>query len=177
MTFESSDYRTDSSGLTVAVFVQQLPTSVGVVEIDALKELSEARDGENVRLCLHNDSDALFHSMIVLENQGTYGRPHKHIDKGECFHLIAGEMAVFSFDEKGTVTDCCHLQLDGTFMYRVAPGTYHMVIPLTSVVIYHESKIGPFVKGADSVFGSWSPDGSDVRESQQYCAQLLGELV
>tara|TARA_B110000495_G_scaffold26986_1_gene19972 strand:+ start:210 stop:461 length:252 start_codon:yes stop_codon:yes gene_type:complete len=41
-------------------------------------------------------------------------------------------------------------------IFRTPINVYHTMVPLTKYVIYHESKVGPFLKKNDSVFPSWS---------------------
>ena len=41
-------------------------------------------------------------------------------------------------------------------IFRTPLNTYHTMVPLTKFVIYHESKIGPFLKKNDSIFPKWN---------------------
>lgn len=164
--------RKDESGRSLGLFCRNLPGRVDRQLIDELKEILEQQPEKNIRLCLHEAPDALFHSMIILERQRKYYRPHKHYEKGECFHIIEGRMAVFAFDEKGNVIDSCCLDPSGVFIYRVQVNMYHAVMPLTPIVIYHESKPGPFLDNSDSIFPSWAPDDGDEEKITIYNQQL-----
>ena len=39
---------------------------------------------------------------------------------------------------------------------RTPINTFHTMIPTSKYVIYHESKIGPFLKKRDSIFPEWA---------------------
>ena len=176
MIVESPEFWIDRSGRSVGIFSKGLPRQVNWQMVAELKEMALEHTEKNVRLCLHDGPDALFHTMIIVEKMGKYYRPHKHLDKGECFHILEGSMAVFSFDDEGSVIDQFVLNPDDTFMYRVAENMYHAVIPLTPLVVYHESKIGPFLQEGDSIFAPWAPVGKDQVENDEYYQTLLGQI-
>ena len=73
---------------------------------------------------------------------GTF--PHKHLKKGETFHLIKGKMACVIFKNNGKVKFAFTLYPNDIF--RTPINVYHTQIPLTDYVIYHESTLGPFKK-------------------------------
>ena len=82
---------------------------------------------------------------------GTF--PHKHLKKGETYHLIKGKMACVIFNNKGKVTFAQAMYPNDIF--RTPINTYHTQIPLSEYVIYHEGALGPFKKG-NSVFPKWA---------------------
>lgn len=168
--------RVDDRGRSRAYFVLRKPAKVDRTLIAELKEIAARLSGRNVRLCLHDSPDAPFHEMVIVERRGRYYRPHKHRAKGESYHIIEGAMAAFVFDEDGRVVDAAELTPDGSFLYRVGEHTYHAVMPLTEQVIYHESKPGPFLGEADSIYPAWAPDGSDNEQVAAYTARLLRVL-
>lgn len=81
-------------------------------------------------------------------------------------------MGVFSFDDLGQITDACILKAKGTIIYKVAVNGYHSVMPLSKVVIYFESKPGPFEGLSDSIFPVWAPDSCEVGAVKNYRKQL-----
>tara|TARA_B100000959_G_C14419587_1_gene393916 strand:- start:91 stop:438 length:348 start_codon:yes stop_codon:yes gene_type:complete len=115
--------------------------------------------------------------MIIVEESGNYCRPHRHQDKGECFHILEGKLGIISFDNEGIVIDNVTLEAGATLMYQIATNMYHSVIPLTPSVIYHESKLGPFRKENDSLFAPWAPDGENLAECETYVSSLLSGLT
>jgi glucose-6-phosphate isomerase len=164
----------DPAAKTLSFFCLKRPVRIDSAVIRELIELGTAEGSRNVRVCLHNSPQALHHDMINLEHRGRYYRPHRHTDKGECFHIMQGEMGLFAFDIAGTVIDA--VRLASGEIYRVEIGMYHAVIPLSDMVIYHENKPGPFLGDGDSLYPDWAPDGRDVAEAEAYSRGLLHYL-
>ena len=151
----------NDSGRSPAFFALRHPAQVDTATIQELREFA-LREGRNVRLCLHFGPDADFHDMIILEHKGRYYRPHKHPEHGETWHILEGRLGVLGFDDTGKITDATVLERSTNVIYRVGLDCYHAVFPLTDVVIYHESKPGPFLGAGDAVFPEWSPSPDDA---------------
>jgi cupin fold WbuC family metalloprotein len=164
----------DTGSKTIAFFCKRHPVCVDTALLEELKKISEARGGKNVRLCLHDSPDADHHDMVILEHKGKYYRPHKHLEKGEAFHIMVGRMGVFTFDDAGNVTES--RALGSGEILRVGINMYHAVMPLTDLVIYHENKPGPFLGDKDSIFPDWAPDGIDIEKAAAYSAELANLL-
>lgn len=166
--------REDKGAKTVSFFVLQRPVKVDQTLIGELKAVSESRGGVNVRVCLHDSPDARHHDMVILEQKGKYYRPHKHLDKGEAFHVIEGCLGILAFSEQGDVIDA--VAVNPHEIYRVEAGMYHAVAPVTDQVIYHENKPGPFLGEGDSIYPDWAPDGTEVGEVEGYMSQLYAHI-
>ena len=166
----------DESGRSLGFFCQTKPIRIDPDLIEELKKTSIRMGGKNLRLCLHEDQNADFHEMIILEQKGNYYRPHKHISKGESYHIIEGTQGVFIFDDEGVVIDTCILEPQGTLIYRVGPDMYHTVMPVTDFVIYHESKPGPFIRESDSIYPEWAPDGTDIDQIAAFVNELTSQM-
>lgn len=164
----------DKSGKTPAYFCKKKPIGVSRDLIKELKNIVINSDNKNIRLCLHESPEASFHNMVILEQKGRYYRPHKHLTKGESFHIIEGSMAVFTFDDQGAVTDACILDNAGNFIYKVGINMYHAVMPLSDFVVYHEVKPGPFLGDKDSIYPPWAPSGDEPKEIKEYLSKLRG---
>ena len=134
-------------------------TSLSFINKAILNELIELGNKEktNARISMHSSSDNLLHNMIIMQQKGTYNRPHKHPQKAEAYHLIYGEEIIIIFNSQGDVIDKCFMSLQNHIIYRFEKDLFHMSIPISDMVIFHESKIGPFVRKGDSVFPDWAP--------------------
>lgn len=163
----------DEGARSLSYFCRKKPVRVNVALIAELKEIAASLGDKNVRLCLHESPDAVFHEMITLECKGKYCRPHKHLTKGETCHIIEGLIGAFVFDDGGRVIDACLLEPRGNFLYSIGVNMYHAIMPISDLVIYHESKPGPFLGEADSLYPDWVPDWSDPVKARVYMAQLL----
>ena len=107
-----------------------------------------------MRICLHKILIDKHHDMVILQQKKNFYLPHKHLKKGETYHIIKGSMASILFNNNGKIKKIYKLKKDDIF--RTPLNTYHTMIPLTKFVIYHESKIGPFLKKNDSIFPKWN---------------------
>jgi len=151
-------------------------TDVARIDREIVSQLVEesARNGNrNAQICLHTSLTANFHEMIVLGYQGHYCRPHKHTRKCESCHIIKGEVAMFVFNDDGSVAHCWVVGGDANLICRVGINQWHAIIPITKYAIYHESKPGPFLGEADSLHPDWAPDESDLVRARVYVEQLL----
>lgn len=169
---DESICRLDASGRTPAFFCKTKPLAVDTSTIDELVAYAR-RTGGDVRLCLHEGPHERFHDMIIAQHSGGYHRPHRHMDKGETWSILAGAMQAFVFDDDGGIIDARRLSAEGQFLYRVGDFQFHTLVPLSDIVVYHESKPGPFTGPGDSQFAQWAPDGSDPAATRDYLARLM----
>lgn len=177
MSLDDRDYfREDKGAKSMSFFCKKKPAMINNALIQELKNISNSRDKENARICLHEGPQSAFQNMVILEHQGKYYRPHKHLTKGETFHIIEGSMAIFIFNEEGVIIDCCVLGGKKNLIYRIEANMYHAVMPISNLVIYHESKLGPFIGEGDSIFADWAPDVADSKKITAYTAYLKGIL-
>jgi len=109
---------------------------------------------KDIRICLHPNKKTNHHDMIILQQKKNFYPPHKHKKKGETYHIIKGSMACILFTETGKIKKVCLLKKNNIF--RTPINVFHTMLPLTTYVIYHESKVGPFLKVGDSLFSKWS---------------------
>ena len=162
-------------GKSPAFFCKKFPIKVKRDLLRELEKMSTDLD-ENVRLCMHTSPDSPFHDMLIVERQGKYYPPHKHLTKGESFHIIEGQLAVFSFDDSGNIIDSCVLTNSEHFIYKVGVDMFHAVMPMSDVVVYHESKPGPFLGDKDSITPDWAPDTDNPEEVQKFQERLVKSL-
>jgi cupin fold WbuC family metalloprotein len=160
----------------VAYFCRNKPVKLERRLISELKKVFSSCGSRNVRLCLHESPRSRAHDMIILERKGKYYPPHKHLNKGESFHLIEGRLGVFTFDAQGRISDACVLEPKSNFIYRVGENMFHAVMPLSRMVIYHEAKPGPFLGKYDSVIPAWAPDPGSPAQVEKYKNKLLKAL-
>ena len=161
-----------SGGRTPAWFRPKLPVRVDAELIAEMKSESDRLGRSNVRLCLHDSPQAGFHEMIIVEHRGKYYRPHKHLKKGESYHIIEGQMRVYTFEDDGKLLDLCLLSPGASFIYRVGVNMFHAIEPVTERIIYHEAKLGPFEGDGDSVWAPWAPDGADPEKAREWAEAL-----
>ena len=108
---------------------------------------------KDIRICMHKKSSDKHHDMIILQQRKNFYLPHKHLKKGETYHIIKGKMICVLFYNNGKIKSKCVISKNNIF--RTPLNTFHTMAPLTKYVIYHESKMGPFLKKDDSIFPPW----------------------
>ena len=108
---------------------------------------------KDIRICLHTSKKSKHHDMVILQKRNNFYTPHKHLRKGETYHIIKGSMICILFNDFGKVIKVCKLKKNDIF--RTPLNVYHTMSPISKYVIYHESKTGPFLKRRDSIFPLW----------------------
>lgn len=111
------------------------------------------KNKNDLRICLHQKSIDKHHDMIILQQKKNYYKPHKHLFKGETYHMIVGSMKCILFNNYGKIKKIVTIKKNEIF--RVPKNTFHTMLPLTNFTIYHENKPGPFIKKGDSIFPKW----------------------
>ena len=146
------------------------------VNIRYLKQrAAKSLDGK-VRLCLHKNLQDSLHEMIIVLRRDVYVRPHRHMFKTETFHLIEGKMRIFIFDDKGSVSNQIFMDSENkttNFLCRLEKKIWHMVVPLTDFVVFHEITNGPYTGKGDSIFAPWSPLESNRTGIKEFIQRLL----
>ena len=142
-----------------------------------LIELAKAAPRRRYRLCLHHSPELLVNEMVIVGTNDTYVRPHRHpAGKDESYYVMEGEMVVFIFDDSGKVVR--HVEMGEyrsgrTVLYRLSASIYHLPVPLTDWVVYHEVYTGPFRKEQDVEYASWSPPETDTAAVRTYMEGLM----
>jgi glucose-6-phosphate isomerase len=110
--------------------------------------------------------------MVLVLCGRSYLRPHRHpANKNESYHVLEGELAVYLFDDEGQVTRTIELGAAHTgrpFLYRLCAPLWHMPVPHSPVVVYHEVMTGPFDKDRDVEYASWSPEEGNEKAVEAF---------
>ena len=165
----------DPGARSMAFFVRKLPVLVGKELIAELKQVVIDNGNVNARICLHSASDTVHQDMIILEHKGNYYPPHRHPGKAETFSVLEGVLGIVCYDENGDVADARAVQAGE--IYRLAIEHYHLIMPLTPTVIYHESKPGPFLGPDDLIVADWAPGFDDEAGAEKLMSKAMELLV
>ena len=130
---------------------------------------------KDFRICMHESKKSNHHDMIILQQKRNFYPPHKHLRKGETYHIIKGNMACVLFNEKGKIVKICLLKKNDVF--RTPLNIYHTMLPVTTYVIYHESKVGPFLKKNDSIFPKWKKKFKNKIERKLFKSKIFKQLI
>jgi cupin fold WbuC family metalloprotein len=168
-------FHKDPNARSLSFFSAAATSEVSDALVTNLVEESERNGRCNARICLHAGPDSNFHEMIILERDGSYFPPHRHVGKAQSCHILWGAAAVFVFDDDGSVERCCHLGSRNKII-RIAENRYHLTLPLSEYVVYHECKPGPFLPTGDSIFAEWAPARDDKAAVTSYVDGLLSRI-
>ena len=163
------------------LYATQPVATVGMQDVDELKELALTNPRGRMRLCLHPSVQHRLHEMLIVQCKNTYVRPHKHVAKAESLLVLEGEVDVVLFDEDGSPMTVAHLSNpagdDGLFYHRINESLYHTLIIRSETLVFHEITSGPF-RRADTIFAPWAPveDDATVRPYLDSLKQSINTL-
>jgi len=156
---------------------------VGLEWIERLKTVALTSPLRRSRLCLHSADDDTLHEMIIALARDCLFPPHRHPSKTESYHVIDGRFVLILFREDGTAARALLLTppaQGGTFCFRLGTPSFHAVLQLDDVVVFHEVTNGPFKKG-EAVLAPWAPaEQSALRiflENAAISCGLSSELI
>ena len=163
----------DKSAKSKSFFLKDSSTVVGNKFIDFL-ERKYKKTKKDLRICLHKNRKSNHHDMVILQQKNNFYQPHKHKRKGETYHIIKGKMACVLFSDKGKILKIFLLRKNNIF--RTPLNTYHTMLPVSTHVIYHESKTGPFLKKNDSIFPKWGKKFEDNLEIKNFKKKVFNKI-
>lgn len=149
-------------------------------DVQWLKRKALANTRERVRLCAHRSNDDAVHEMLIVHTKGTYVPPHKHPGKSESFHMIEGDLDVVVFDNDGNILQVINMGEYGSgsrFYWRLSDSNYHMVIPRSEVVVFHETTSGPFILETSKSLAPWCPDEQDKQGQLEFTTDVEARLL
>ena len=158
--------------MTEAIFNEQGILEVTPQLVEEFKQKALANSRKRFRLCMHHSSEDLTHEMLIVFHQASFMPPHRHPKgKSESYHVVEGAMNVYFFDDEGQVIRKIEMGEVGSgkpFLYRLSESTWHMPLPTSEWLVYHETYSGPFKKDYDVEFPSWAPEEGKKEEVQHF---------
>lgn len=155
------------------LFATDPVVTLDYASVKTLKEKAGENERQRVRLCAHREVEDSLHEMFIVHTRDTYVRPHKHL-RGESFHVIEGRADVVTFADDGEITSVIRLGDYGSglpFYYRLDEPCYHTVVIRSDILVFHETKRGPF-NPAETLFPRWAPDGDEKGGRDLYLQRL-----
>lgn len=159
------------------LFADEPVVTIGPREIALVKELATASARRRGRLCLHRAESDPVHEMLIALRADGYIRPHRHLGRGESFHVVEGAADVVLFDDAGGVVERVRMAADGdgARLYRLNESRFHTVPVRSPVFVVHEKTAGPFER-SDTEFAAWAPAEGDVAAIADYLVDLTARL-
>lgn len=148
--------------------------------VDDLVQRARSAENGRFRLCCHTSVNANIQEMVIALTKSSLFSPHRHRpDSSESYHVIAGSLRVFFFDDGGSVVNDITLRADSPqypFMYRLSAPIWHLPIAETEIVVYHETLTGPFQKNRDVEYAPFAPPENDQKALRRFHDGLLKEV-
>lgn len=159
-------------------FADEAVARLGQAEIELVKQQAAISRRRRARLCLHRSETDAVHEMLIALGADGYVRPHRHLGRGESFHVVEGAADVVLFDDGGKVTERVRISTagDGVRIYRLHESRFHTVLVRTPVFVVHETTSGPFDRG-DTEFASWAPEEGDAAAIERFLVDVEAQLA
>lgn len=128
----------------------------------------------------HSSAEDNPHRFLNVLLEGTYVRPHRHLDppKAETFLVLEGAASVLVFNDAGEVTARYDLGMPSEHGHLwgvdIPPGIWHTIIAQSARVVCFEVKPGPWNPATDKDFAAWAPTEQDP-EREAYLGTLRAE--
>lgn len=135
-------------------------------------------------LNLHQSYSEKCQKVINAVDMTSYIAPHRHsLDpKTETLIALNGAFALFTFDDRGCVTEVVKLEMPrinsnsiACFGLDIFPDTWHTVIALAPSSILLEIKEGPFFPDSAKEVAPWAPDEGS-KDAFNYLRLLRGKI-
>ena len=150
-------------------------------EIDNLKKLARENGYNKSRLLFHKDKKETLHEMLIVHNSSPpksfkYNNPHKNVNSAKSWQILEGKVVFVVFNEYGEVIGhniLCSNSDEYSFMLRLNEACYHTLIPITDVLVYIETLLGPFSGRVDA---PWAPKEEENIKAQEYIKNICNSL-
>ncbi|MDR2465770.1 MAG: WbuC family cupin fold metalloprotein [Prevotellaceae bacterium] len=124
----------------------------------------------------HAELDDPVNRLLNAMEPGTYLPPHRHLnpDKNETFLVLRGSVAIFLFDDRGTLLSSTEVSpRKGVYGMELEAGVWHSLAVLEPATVVYEVKPGPFVPVSPENTAHWAPSPADSAAAEAYIEQLL----
>ena len=152
------------------LFADERIVKLGRQELDLLIQGAKANQRKRMRICAHPDAEDRLHEMFIVIQQGSYIRPHKHLNKSESFHVIEGSVDIVLFDDYGNITGVNRVADHASgeaFYHRISDPCFHTLLIRSDFLVFHEITNGPF-RPDQTEYAPWSPEETNYAAVQEY---------
>ncbi len=127
--------------------------------VERIKDEALQSPRQMARLLMHLSHEDPVQEMLIAMGRDCAVTPNSSIGQSESLQLVEGELLLVVFDENGKVMQQIEMAPPGNnkiFLYRLSSTPWHTMIPLTEIVVVHETLQGPFKKSSDPL-PDWVP--------------------
>lgn len=128
------------------------------------------------RINFHPDDSSLVQEMIIAMFADTKIGIHFHSSKSESFGILEGRVLVGLYSNSGHLFDVVDLRSDRPQkFYRLDSNVSHLVVPISEVVILHETTLGPFQAATHHEAPNWA-SALDIEKERHAVIELAQRL-
>ena len=134
--------------------------------LQILKEEAKNSPSRRSRLLMHHKGEDVVQEMIIAFCKDASTPLHRSPKKSESLQVIEGNLLVALFDDHGKIIRQFEMGPLGSgrpFIYRIASVPWHMIIPLSEIVVIYEILPGPFEK-IDDPLPMWAPKDATTHQ-------------
>lgn len=150
---------------------------IGTEAIAFLKDRARELPRLRCRICLHEDTRAPVHEMLIVHHRSCYVRPHMHMSKAESLAVIEGEADLVLLNDAGSVLAVHRMTAPGSGIahyYRLPSGAWHTLLIRSEWLVFQEVTSGPFDPAA-AAFHPMSPDEKNTHQVERYITALRSD--
>lgn len=129
--------------------------------LDNLSSQAKTAPRKRAHYNLHSDLNESTHRLCIAVEQGSYVRPHRHLQnapKWELLTILRGRISVLTFAENGIVSGRYNLEATGDLKsLELSAETLHTFVSMESGTVVMEVKPGPYMYPDEKDFCSWAP--------------------
>jgi len=124
--------------------------------IGFLKKKADRSKNKSYRILFHKNNHHITHEMIICFKKNAVVPIHKHPSgRSESYHIVEGSMNVYFFKDDGKPTGYIELSDKNCFYYRLSLSKFHLLVPTSKYLVYHETITGPFIDKKDIIYPKW----------------------
>ena len=145
--------------------------------IEELKYEAHQSPRHIARLLMHLNHEDKVQEMLIAMGKECVVTPNRAVGKSESLQIMEGRLLLVIFDEDGNVLKVEEMSPFGgncSSIYRLNSTPWHTMIPLSDIVIVHETIQGPFESSSDPL-PKWIPlDGDSMKKFMQDLLVISG---
>ncbi len=164
----------DKKGRTKSFYLKKKNSNINLkLIIDFLNYFSK-KFNQDTRVCFHKNYKDKLQDMILIQHYMNFYKPHKHLNGYDTYNVIDGKLGVVTFNDYGKIKNSLLLKKNN--VYKTPTNMFHVTIPISKKVIYHEYKSGKFNRKTNCIFPQWCPRNLDqIKEFKKKLKKKIHE--
>ena len=141
--------------------------------IEEIKHEALQSSRHMARLLMHLSHEDTVQEMLIAMGRECVVTPNSAAGKSESLQIIEGRLLLVIFDMDGNIVRQEEMAPSGNncaSIYRLNSTPWHTMIPLTEMVVVHETLQGPFESSSEPL-PNWIP--SDNNSMKKFIQELL----